>query len=267
MQVKTIEIEYGLTVNLGNYSNAKPVVKLVAELAESDDTESSLDALIDLARRRVQEIADDELEQSGNEVKYSNESLYQVYSSDLRKCTVVARAGLEMPKEKNWRDSDRWQPEYGRFPRRMRYETAKAQAEVVHESKGDDYLLVYAANSRDLQTFLPHLPDPGPEPQWSKKNLQHKLKNLGIPESQWEEYAALEHFNEAFLESVLRWCSDWDNRRKYVINDAVSTIIRTGVFPDSQPAPTPDDGDSSYPRGDGGWGDGDDEEDEEDTNE
>ena len=78
MQVQTIEIEYGLTVNLGNYSNAKPIVRMTAELDEDNDPQSSLDELIDLAREREQAIADNELEWAGEQVKYIDGPLYQV---------------------------------------------------------------------------------------------------------------------------------------------------------------------------------------------
>lgn len=256
MQVKQIEIEYGLTVNLGNYSNAKPVVRVTAELDENDDPDLSLESLISLARRRVQEMADDELEQSGNEVKYSDEPLYQVRYSELRECVVIAPAAMKLPQEKNWKESDDWQRGNRSYPSQMRYTTAVKPASEIANSR---YFELIAIHSPHELGRIPPLPDPGPEPQWSKKNLRRWFVNLGIPESQWEEYAALGHFNEAFLESVSRWCSDWENRRKYVISDAVTTILRTGVFPDT---PTPDDGDSSYPRGDEGWGDDTEDEDE-----
>lgn len=262
MQIKQIEIEYGLTVNLGNYSNAKPILRMTAELDEDDDPQSSLDELIDLARQRVQAIADDELEVAGERVKYTDEPLYQVWYSELRKCIVVAPTDLEMPKEKTWRDSDRWQSENGRFPRRMRQETANAQAKAVLRSKDDDHVLVYASTSLDLAVFLPPLPDPGPEPLWHKKQLKSHLQHLNINEADWEELAALDHVNDNFLYQVNEWRNDWKNRHS-ANQTMILNIIRTGALPDQQPTPTPD-GDSSYPRGNEGV---DDEEDYEEEDE
>lgn len=50
---------------------------------------------------------------------------------------------------------------------------------------------------------------------------------------------------------------------EYGLTVNLGNIIRTGVITIAeQPTTTPDDGDSSYPRGDEGWGDEDEDEEE-----
>ncbi len=258
MQTKTIEIEYGLTVNLGNYSNAKPVVKLVAELDENDDPDLSLDELIDLARQKVQAVADDELERSGNTIKYSDEMLYQVRYSELRECVVIAPATMKLPQEKTWKESDSWQPGNRNYPSQMRYTTAVKPASEIANMR---YFELIAIHSPHELGKIPPLPDPGPEPVWSIKQLKRYFQHLDIPESRWEELATLDHVNDDFLKQVSNWRNDWKNRHS-VNQTMILDIIRTGLITiGEQPTPTPDDGDNSYPRGDKGWGDG--EEDEE----
>ena len=65
MKVTHIEVEFGMTQNLGDYTNTRPSVKLTAELSEDDKPDLALYHLAVLARTAVQEIVDDELELAG----------------------------------------------------------------------------------------------------------------------------------------------------------------------------------------------------------
>lgn len=235
MQIRQVEIEFGMTQNLGDYSNTRPSVKLVAELNEGDDVQAAIDELTLRATTTVHNLVDDELERHDKEVIYHTGPLYQVKYSDLRKC-VVLFTNVELPIERTWKEADSWSWSRNGYLSRMRYETAKSHAERIAHEKG--YVLVYASLPYDLQRYLPPLPDPGPEPMWHKKQLESHLRRLNINESDWEELAALDHVNDNFLYQVNDWRNDWKNRHRYSAIDLLN-IIRTGALPDQQP--TPDD--------------------------
>lgn len=139
MQIELIEFEFGLTQNVGDYSNVRPSLKLVARLTEDDDPKAAIDELTSQAIDRVWAIVDDELEQAGREVKYSLEQLYKVRYSSLRQCVVLFPASMKLPEEKTWRETDHW----GRpghvdraHPDRMRIQLAQYVATIEAQQRG-----------------------------------------------------------------------------------------------------------------------------------
>lgn len=200
MKVTTIEFEFGLTQNVGDYSNVRPSVKMTAELDEGDTPWASLAELSDLVIDRIHCRTDDELELNGHQVKYYAGPLYQVQHSKVRGCVVIVPAGTELPQEQNWKERDSWSSHIyeGNFPSNMRLGTAQRAANLLAQNR--DYLLIPCPDG-DL-IGLPPLPDPGPEPLWHQKGLERYLNSLRIDHDAWEELATLDHVNEDYLREV-----------------------------------------------------------------
>ena len=53
MKLKTVEVEYGRVVNLGEYNSLRASCKLAAEVDDDEDTDAVLGALWDQARESV----------------------------------------------------------------------------------------------------------------------------------------------------------------------------------------------------------------------
>ena len=68
MKITLVEFEFGMTQNLGDYTNTRPSVKLVAEVGEDDAPDLVLHHLAALARTAVHDIVDNELELAGRQV-------------------------------------------------------------------------------------------------------------------------------------------------------------------------------------------------------
>lgn len=238
MQYKTVGIKFGMTQNLGNYSNARPEVELVAELAEDDDIDGALARMTAIVLSAVHNLVDDELELAGEQVKYSQEQLYAVRYSKLRRCVVIARSDIELPVEHTWKEADSWNhpsSEHGDYPRRMRFATAEKLAAPYNRN---GYELVIVDDDSDFPR-LPPLPDPGPEPTWSQKGLRGLFRNLNVDESLWEELASLSHVNEQFLESVNNWRL---RSGRYLTSADFLPVIRSGAFPTlAEPEPEDED--------------------------
>lgn len=199
MRVTEITFEFGMTQNLGDYTNTRPSVKLVAEVGEDEPTHVVVTELAQQAIATVHAIVDDELEAAGRQVKYHRGLLYRVWHSALRECVVLTRSGEQPPKEENWKHRDNWNsyiPER-EFPTYMRWETAQEAARLVQDTGWG----IYDCTDGDFSA-IPPLPDPGPEPMWHQKDLEYFLRNMRIDEAVWEELAALDHVTNDYLRDL-----------------------------------------------------------------
>ncbi len=215
MEILEIKVKYGMTQNLGDYTNCRPEMEVSARMSAGDDVAETVLDLVNLAREQVHEIVDDELEATGQSPKYYNGRLLRVSRSEKRDCIVVYPEHLELPREENWKERDSWQSD-GIY-QAMRPETAVAAAVKL----GERYpgMMLVNCTSGDFSE-LPLLPDPGPEPLWHQKGLQRRLRELDIDEAEWEALAALEHVTDEYLLKVKRWT--WD---RIVTEDDLLTTI------------------------------------------
>lgn len=81
MNVTTVTVSYGLTVNLGDYSNVRPEVSLTAELGPRESADDILADLLQEARMQVEYVADEALEQHDQVARYSSEPRYKLIRS------------------------------------------------------------------------------------------------------------------------------------------------------------------------------------------
>lgn len=232
MQIEVIEFEFGMTQNLGDYSNTRPSLKLVARLTEGEDVDIALEALTATAVQTVHGLVDDELEQSGREVKYTFEQLYQVSRSDVRKCVIVFPAGTKLPNEKTWREGDSWRrPHHVDRPHPDNMRIQLAQYVAMAESENTGHELVYSDGD---MSHIPPLPDPGPQPAWNAKGLEQAFRSLRLTdETVWLELAELEHVTRDYLNGLY----NSDAERK-LTSDELVALIRSG-----QPFGEPEDED------------------------
>lgn len=202
MQIEVIEFEFGMTQNLGDYTNVRPSLKLVARLVEGDDYNEAIGELTRQAIDNVHDIVDDELEQAGRQIKYSFVQLYQVRRSDIRKCTVLFPANTTLPDERTWRDKDYWsRPSVDRdHPDRMRIQLAQVVAMTDAETSGCELFFCTDGNL----TVIPPLPDPGPEPLWHQKGLEQDFKAMRIGAELWEELAGLDWVTSSYTSELRR---------------------------------------------------------------
>lgn len=200
MRITEISIKLGETVNLGDYSNFRPEIGATAVVEPFNDPDEAFAELTDTLMGQLSQLVDDELERAGRTPKYTAE-LYGARYSDVRKCIVVYRRAFNLPAEKSWRDKDLWLPVDNDLPREMRYLTANKAAVAAAAEKGYETVFVHAP--ADLAN-LPALPDPGPQPLWSQKDLQDWLVRIDVPEDEWEMLAALPHVTREHIQAVYR---------------------------------------------------------------
>ncbi|MBE2200495.1 MAG: hypothetical protein IAE79_17905 [Anaerolinea sp.] len=196
MEIKLIEFEFGMTQNLGDYTNTRPSVKLVAELAEGDDVDIALESLTTTAVQTVHGLVDDEMEAAGRRVKYYNGPLFRVHYSDVRECVLISSTHADLPQEANWRDRDKWSRASHDHPDEMRHYVAVMVANRCAIETG---YLIY-----ESVVDIPALPDPDPEPLWHKKDLEQDLKALRIDGALWEELAALDWVTSQYTTELRR---------------------------------------------------------------
>ncbi len=230
--IKEISVEFGVTQNLGDYSNCKVSVRLSAELAEGEDPAQAYDELHRLARQQVGEKVDDELEAAGQEVKYHQGPLFVVQRNNARQCVVLAPKDAKLPEESNWQAArDIWDSTV--YLAKMREARALMAFEKASAHLPDGYV---AVDCRDGDfSKLPPLPDPGPEPVWHQKDLENVLLALGLPRERWEELASLEHVTREYLEELYGDLS-WESIRQ----GEAEAIIRENRPLASKPVPEPD---------------------------
>lgn len=199
MKITEISVRLGETVNLGNYSNFRPEISATAELGLGENPNRAIEQLTRTVQEQLAELVDDALEQAEMDPKYASR-VFRVRINYLRGVVVVFEKGLKLPEEKTWRDTDKWEQESG-LSHYMRQDTAMVLAERVEQSQGLSlYLIEY---QEDMDT-LPSLPDPGPEPLWSKRGLKTWLERLSVPESEWDMLAALPHVTPEHINAIYR---------------------------------------------------------------
>lgn len=245
MRITEISIKLGATINLGDYNNSRPEVGARAVVEPFDDADEVFAELGAFLEERLAKMVDDDLERVGQEPRYDH-NLYQVRYSELRGCVVVAAAGIELPKESDWKNKDSWTQVDTKLPYRMRYDTAQDAAIAYAKSTGMG--LYYVHQAPDLDE-LPGLPDPGPEPSWSAKHLRSHLASLRIPEELWSELADLEFVDQEYLLLLYNYVD-----YRHAVEDRIS-IIRAGGTPwlEAKVVAEPDDE----------WDDDDDDDDDE----
>lgn len=220
MQIETIELELGVVQNIGDYSNVRPTMKLVATVDETDDLAASMENLRHMVVTTVHNMVDDELEQAGKTVKYWQGPLYRVQRSDVRQCVVILPASMAFPHEATWKDADRWYSEYG-YPTKMRIDTAMRVATELAMS--NEHHVIVNCTSGNLDK-IPALPDPGPEPLWSQKGIGDLLSRWNADESMWEELASLEWVTNDYLHEVGRLTWDPEERLNIIRENRLAEI-------------------------------------------
>lgn len=213
MRITEISIKLGSTVNLGDYNNTRPEVGAKVAVEAFDDPDKVYVELVSFLEERMAHLIDDELERAGRDPRYAM-PLYRARYSDLRQCVVVSRHDIELPEGRNWKESEQWYALSPDLPRRMRYDTAHKAAVAAAQEKG--YSLFYIHFPADLAELDP-LPDPGQEPDWSRKNLRNWLSRLEVPEEQWGEVGDLPHVNEEYCHNLYYWrqrVNRWPGRQE-----------------------------------------------------
>lgn len=222
MEIEKVVIKFGVTQNVGDYSNVRPEVELMAVLDVGDDPDLAIAHLRETATELIHGMVDDELELAGSEPKYFVGELYRISYADARGVVVICPVAAKLPEASNWQTSDLWRT-YSRAPRAMRWDAAYRLGERLALEKG--YQLVVCVN--DGFDAIPGLPDPGPEPAWHAKNLQSNLRGLDIPESHWEEISVLQHVDKKYLAHL--WHMNFENRPLAQRLE----VIRAGVMVDN----------------------------------
>ena len=225
MRITEISIRIGETVNLGDYSNFRPEIGVTATIEPFDEPDEVFAELTDDLARRLGVMVDDALEQAGRQPKYTTE-LYKVRLSELRQVVVIARRGIDLPQENNWRDKDHWLAiGDGDLPLYMRFETAQKAATAAAMQNLYGILVV---RHPDELTLLPPLPDPGLEPSWSIKKLASGLTALRIPKEAWEQVGELPHVDVAYLDNFYAW---YRRTSRYLRDEQMVDMFLAGDTP------------------------------------
>lgn len=196
MHVKQITVKLGMTQNLGDYSNCRPEIEIVAHLNDGERPDVVIDGLLMTAHQRLTDMVDTELEAAGREPKYFPGQRYCVAYNNARQCIVLYRQGLAVPDESNWKYSDSWR-RADSAPLAMRPNTASRIADALSEKTG---YAVWIVEDAEGFSDIPSLPIDGPEPAWHSKKLEARLRRLDIPEEHWDEVALLEHVDNRYLD-------------------------------------------------------------------
>jgi hypothetical protein len=199
MRITEISIKLGETVNLGNYSNFRPEIGAKAEVEIWENPRVVFARLAANLQTQLADLIDEALEMAEMEPKYAT-NLFGIRINRPRGVVVVVKKGLDLPVEKTWRDRDNWQREPG-LSHFIRADTAMPAAEKIEASQGLELFLI---ESLDDVAELPALPDPGPEPLWSQKELKPMLERLEVPEDDWELLAGLPHVTAEYLRGFYR---------------------------------------------------------------
>lgn len=231
MRITEITVRIHETVNLGDYSNYKSEVELRASLDVTDEADVVLGQLTSQATDQIADLVDDALERNGRSPKYA-ETLFCVRFNELRRCIVLYRRGIDLPKEKTWRDEDHWHSDYaGSYPSTMRFKTAQSLAYELRRTKD---FPIFIVNEVDTLESIPPLPDPGPEPSWSIKKLESGLTALKIPKKAWEQVGELPHVDVAYLEHFYNW---YRRTSHYLSAEQMVDMFLTGKTPWATPEP------------------------------
>lgn len=199
MRITEITVKLGETVNLGNYSNFRPEISIMAEVGLGENPNRSIEQLTRVAQEQLADLVDEALERAEQDPKYTSR-LFGVRVNRPRGVVVVFDKGLDLPEEKTWQDTDKWERESG-LNHYMRMDTAMYEAEQIEHRLG---LALYLIEHQDQFADLPGLPDPGPEPLWSQKGLKMWLVRIATPESEWDLLAALPHVTPDHIQAIYR---------------------------------------------------------------
>jgi len=183
VNITEIRVSYGRTHNLGNYSNVRPEVQLVAALDAGEDPAEARAALMAQARAFVHEEIDLALEGSDQAAVFSDEPRYRVIRSTGRQKpgTWSSRPEDKIPPPENLivivPDDTRLPNDHGahwtytyhegdRVPRGMRLRQARWFARA-HLAEYEGYRLVEALDAAAvaaLPAWLTAPPAKEPEP-------------------------------------------------------------------------------------------------------
>ena len=108
MKITRIEVGFGVTYNLGDYSNCRPEISLAAEVEEGDDPTGVLFTLDAQARSYIHGFIDDELEENGKSPVYYDGPLFSAWYAEARGIVVLAPHETKPPEARNWREGDHW---------------------------------------------------------------------------------------------------------------------------------------------------------------
>ena len=86
MRITRIVLNFTETCNLGDYSNTKPSLELMADLEPGDDVQAVIGQLSTIAKETLRAKIDEELEVVGKSPKYYQGPLYSVYMSHRYNC-------------------------------------------------------------------------------------------------------------------------------------------------------------------------------------
>lgn len=199
MRITEITVKLGETVNLGNYSNFRPEISIVAEVGLGENPNRTIEQLTRTVQEQLADLVDGALEQAEMEPKYTSR-LFGVRVNRARGVVLVFEKGLKLPEEKNWRDEDKWERESG-LNHYLRLDSAMYAAERLEQRLG---LALHLIEYQDQFADLPGLPDPGPEPLWSQKGLKTWLERIFTPQTEWDMLAALPHVTPDHIQTVFR---------------------------------------------------------------
>lgn len=126
MRITRIVLNFTETCNLGDYSNTKPSLELMADLEPGDDVQAVIDQLSTIAKETLRAKIDEELEMVGKSPKYYAGPLYSVYMSGRYNYLLIAPAG-----------TGRFNAHETSYATRQRHEIARAKAEELasHEER------------------------------------------------------------------------------------------------------------------------------------
>lgn len=90
MRITRITLNFTETCNLGDYSNTKPSLELMADLEPGDDVQVVISQLSDIAKGTLRAKIDEELEQVRRPAKYSTEPRFDLFKGTQNEYPFVA---------------------------------------------------------------------------------------------------------------------------------------------------------------------------------
>ena len=90
MRITRVVLNFTETCNLGDYSNTKPSLELMADLEPGDDVQAVISQLSDIAKESLRTKIDEELEQVGRPAKYSTEPRFDLFKGTQNEYPFVA---------------------------------------------------------------------------------------------------------------------------------------------------------------------------------
>lgn len=120
MRITRVTLNFTETCNLGDYSNTKPSLELMADLELGDDVQAVIGQLSAIAKETLRAKIDEELEVVGKSPKYYNGPLYSVYMSGRYNYILIVPA-----------ESIRHISHETYYSMRQRHEIARAKAEEL----------------------------------------------------------------------------------------------------------------------------------------